>query len=342
MKVSLKKRHFQFKRPSGTSRGILTEKTSWFIVLEEASQTGIGECSLLPGLSPDDRPEFESTLKLVAHALSKRESLPDLTTWPAIAMGVETALRSLKCSDTYTLFPSDFTSGITTLPINGLVWMGDFDFMKTQIDSLLEAGYDCIKLKIGALNFQQELELLQYIRNRYDAKTIQIRVDANGAFSSQQALNKLNQLSAFELHSIEQPIAPGQWEAMAELCQKSPLPIALDEELIGVYSAKDKQKMLSTVKPHYLILKPSLLGGFSAAEEWITCAESQQIGWWVTSALESNLGLNALAQWTYSLGVNMPQGLGTGSLYVDNIQGPLYIDKGCLGLSKSIPWQKEL
>ena len=342
MKVSLKKRHFQFKRPSGTSRGILTEKTSWFIVLEEASQTGIGECSLLPGLSPDDRPEFESTLKLVAHVLSKRESLPDLTTWPAIAMGVETALRSLKCSDTYTLFPSDFTSGITTLPINGLVWMGDFDFMKTQIDSLLEAGYDCIKLKIGALNFQQELELLQYIRNRYDAKTIQIRVDANGAFTSQQALNKLNQLSAFELHSIEQPIAPGQWEAMAELCQKSPLPIALDEELIGVYSAKDKQEMLSIVKPHYLILKPSLLGGFSAAEEWITCAESQQIGWWVTSALESNLGLNALAQWTYSLGVNMPQGLGTGSLYVDNIQGPLYIDKGCLGLSKSIPWQKEL
>lgn len=342
MKVSLKKRYFQFKRPSGTSRGILTEKTSWFIVLEEASKTGIGECSLLPGLSPDDRPEFESTLKLVAQALSKGESLPDLTTWPAIAMGVETALRSLNCSDAYTLFPSDFTSGITTLPINGLVWMGDFDFMKTQIDSLLEAGYDCIKLKIGALNFQQELELLQYIRNRYDAKTIQIRVDANGAFSSQQALNKLNQLSDFELHSIEQPIAPGQWETMAELCQKSPLPIALDEELIGVYSAKDKQEMLSTVKPHYLILKPSLLGGFSAAEEWITCAESQQIGWWVTSALESNLGLNALAQWTYSLGVNMPQGLGTGSLYVDNIQGPLYIDKGCLGLSKSIPWQKEL
>ncbi|NDE29777.1 MAG: o-succinylbenzoate synthase, partial [Flavobacteriia bacterium] len=168
------------------------------------------------------------------------------------------------------------------------------------------------------------------------------RVDANGAFSFQQALNKLNQLSAFELHSIEQPIAPGQWEGMAELCQKSPLPIALDEELIGVYSAKDKQEMLSTVKPHYLILKPSLLGGFSAAEEWIACAESQQIGWWVTSALESNLALNALAQWTYSLGVNMPQGLGTGSLYVDNIQGPLYIDKGCLGLSKSIPWQKEL
>lgn len=341
MKVTVKKRSFQFVRPSGTSRGILTEKTSWLIVLEESTKRGIGECSLLPGLSPDDRPEFESTLMRVSNALLNGNPLPDLTSWPAIEMGVEMAIRSLKSSDAYTLFPSHFTAGKAKIPINGLVWMGNFDYMKSQIDGLLEAGYNCIKLKIGALDFQTELQLLKYIRNRYNAETIQIRVDANGAFSPQEALNKLNHLCDFDLHSIEQPIAPGQWETMAELCHKSSLPIALDEELIGINSTNNKIKLLSTIKPHYLILKPSLLGGFSASEEWIKCAESQKIGWWVTSALESNLGLNAIAQWTYTLGITKPQGLGTGSLYTNNIEGPLYIDKGSLGLSKSIPWQKE-
>jgi L-alanine-DL-glutamate epimerase-like enolase superfamily enzyme len=255
-------------------------------------------------------------------------------------MGYETALLSLKSSDPYSLFPSLFTDTKESIPINGLVWMGTFDFMKAQIDSLLEREFNCIKIKIGAIDFEEELRLLAQLRNRYDANTITIRVDANGAFKPQEALKKLDQLSKYQIHSIEQPIAVNQWELMSTLCQKSSIPIALDEELIGVFDAETQSSMLSQIQPQYLIFKPSLLGGFSNTQSWIDLADTYSIKWWVTSALESNIGLNAIAQWTYSKKVSLPQGLGTGSLFLNNIDSSLVIKKGCLWNDKSIPWKE--
>jgi len=236
------------------------------------------------------------------------------------------------------LFPSSFTLGKTAIDINGLVWMGEFDFMKRQIREKIEAGYTCIKLKIGAIEFDEELELVRNVRNEFSENDIEIRVDANGAFSPEDALGKLEQLSEYDLHSIEQPIKQGHWENMAELCEQTPLPIALDEELIGVNEFEQKKTLLRTISPHYIILKPSLVGGFQSSEEWIGIAEKNNIGWWVTSALESNIGLNAIAQWTYYLENKMPQGLGTGQLYTNNFESPLKITKGKLYFDPSTSW----
>ena len=338
MNASFKKHRLEFKTPSGTSRGILTTKDSWFLMLEKDGKSGLGECSLLPNLSPDDPEKIDSLLQKMCHALQSNTLLPDLTNWPAVRMGLEMALLGLQNQTKWELFPSDFTKGRSSIPINGLVWMGQPDFMKSQIDSLLENGFDCIKLKIGALDFNQELEVLSYLRKRYSPKTITIRVDANGAFSTQDALTKLQQLDAFAIHSIEQPIAVNQWEEMAGLCRESPIPIALDEELISRGSPEERTRLLETIHPQYIILKPSLLGGFKASEDWISEANSLGIEWWITSALESNVGLNALAQWTYTLSPKGPQGLGTGSLFKNNIQCPLTIQKACLGMDNSISW----
>tara|TARA_B100001093_G_scaffold500631_1_gene551344 strand:- start:1168 stop:2196 length:1029 start_codon:yes stop_codon:yes gene_type:complete len=342
MQATFKKHRLEFKNTSRTSRGLLIYKDSWFIILKKEGKIGIGECSVLDGLSPDDPEKIELLLRSLCEALVKGTELPDLTYWPAVRMGLESALFSLKSESTYSLFPSLFTKGKKQIPINGLVWMGDFKFMNAQIQDLIISGFDCIKLKIGAIDFEAELKLLDQIRKIYNEREITIRVDANGAFKPGEALEKLKRISDYQVHSIEQPIATMQWESMANLCRKSPLPIALDEELIGPYNSFEKQNLIDHIKPQYLIIKPTLLGGFSESEAWIDLAEKASVGWWITSALESNIGLNAIAQWTYQLGISIPQGLGTGSLFVNNISSPLFIKKGCLGIDNSLPWNSIL
>jgi o-succinylbenzoate synthase len=321
-----------FKTPSGTSRGVMTTKETWFIYIDDNGKRGIGECGLLRGLSIDDRPGYEEKLKWVCENINigLETLLYELAEWPSIKFGLETAFKSLESTYSFLLFPSEFTKGLDSIPINGLVWMGSEDFMRSQIKDKIEAGFDCIKLKIGAIDFQTELDILKSIRQEFSKSDIELRVDANGAFLPEDALEKLKRLSEYQLHSIEQPIKPKQFEAMAQLCIDTPLPIALDEELIGVFSKEDKQQLLQTINPHYIILKPSLVGGFSGSKQWIDIAESLNIKWWITSALESNIGLNAIAQWTYTLKNNMPQGLGTGSLFTNNFPSPLTIKNGNL------------
>jgi len=340
MKATFFKHTLQFKQASGTSRGVLTYKDTWFIELENNDLKGIGECGMFKGLSIDDREDFEETLKWACQNihLGLDALLGQLVAFPSIQFGLEMAFRSLKQKLPFDLFPSEFTSGQDSIPINGLIWMGESSFMKQQIKDKLEAGFSCIKLKIGALDFDKELALLKSIRDEYDAQTIEIRVDANGAFKPREALEKLKRLSDFNLHSIEQPIKQGQLQEMAQLCLDTPLPIALDEELIGTFSVTNKQVLLQTIKPQYIILKPTLVGGFKGSQEWIDVAESHNIGWWVTSALESNIGLNAIAQWTYTLKNNLPQGLGTGGLFTNNVQAPLVVNSGRLFYDLKTKW----
>ena len=340
MKATFFKHTLQFKQASGTSRGVLTYKDTWFIELENNALKGIGECGMFKGLSIDDRDDFEETLKWACQNihLGLDTLLGQLVAFPSIQFGLEMAFRSLKQKLPFDLFPSEFTSGQDSIPINGLIWMGESSFMKQQIKDKLEAGFSCIKLKIGALDFDKELALLKSIRDEFDAQTIEIRVDANGAFKPREALEKLKRLSDFNLHSIEQPIKQGQLQEMAQLCLETPLPIALDEELIGIFSVTNKQFMLQTIKPQYIILKPTLVGGFKGSQEWIDVAESHNIGWWVTSALESNIGLNAIAQWTYTLKNNLPQGLGTGGLFTNNVQAPLVVNSGRLFYDLKTKW----
>ncbi|MCM0667254.1 o-succinylbenzoate synthase [Flavobacterium tyrosinilyticum] len=342
MKASYQKYLLEFKRPSGTSRGIMTEKETWFIILEENGKKGIGECGILRGLSADDREDYEEKLKWTCDNihLGKTELWNALLEFPSIQFGIEMAFLSLKSENPYILFPSDFTKSTASIPINGLVWMGEAAFMKQQIEEKLADGFNCIKLKIGAIDFNKELELLRYIRSHFSPEEIEIRVDANGAFSSIEALNKLNQLNQFQLHSIEQPIKKGHVSEMAKLCEQTPFPIALDEELIGVFSFEEKEKLLQEIKPQYIILKPSFIGGFRGTQEWITLAEKYNIGWWITSALESNIGLNAIAQWTFTLNSDMPQGLGTGALYTNNIDCPLEVKNGQLWYNSSKNWER--
>lgn len=340
MKATYKKYILNFKRPSGTSRGVMTEKETWFLLLEEKGKIGVGECGLLRGLSVDDRSDYEAKLQWVCENIhiGKDQLWEDLLEFPSIQFGVEMAFLSLQAESTFELFPSDFTKGKEAIVINGLVWMGEEAFMKQQIEEKLADGFTCIKLKIGAIDFQQELDLLAFIRKHFDESTIEIRVDANGAFSPDEALEKLQLLSQYNLHSIEQPIKAGQFEAMQQLCQQTPFPIALDEELIGVFEYEDKITLLETIQPQYIILKPSFIGGIKGSLEWIEIAEKRNIGWWITSALESNVGLNAIAQFTYTLNNKMPQGLGTGGLYTNNFDCPLAIDKGQLVYNIELGW----
>ena len=341
MKASYHKYLLEFKRPSGTSRGIMTEKETWFIILEENGKKGIGECGILRGLSADDRDDYEAQLKWTCDNinLGEAELWKALLEFPSIQFGVEMAFLSLKSQNPYVLFPSDFTTNVRSIAINGLVWMGESAFMKQQIEDKLAEGFNCIKLKIGAIDFEKELELLAFIRSHFSPEEIEIRVDANGAFSSIEALDKLQQLNQFQLHSIEQPIKKGNISDMALLCEQTPFPIALDEELIGVFSFEEKEKLLQKIKPQYIILKPSFIGGFRGTQEWITLADQYNIGWWITSALESNIGLNAIAQWTFLQNSKMPQGLGTGALYTNNIDCPLEVKNGQLWYDTSKEWQ---
>jgi len=340
MKVTYKKYILNFKSPSGTSRGIMSEKETWFIILEDQGKLGIGECGLLRGLSIDDRPDYEEKLQWVCQNIHLgQEQLWDaLIAFPSIQFGIEMAFLSLQSKTPFELFPSAFTRGNKDIRINGLVWMGNEAFMKTQIEEKLNQGFTCIKLKIGAIDFEKELELLRYIRQHFDANTIEIRVDANGAFNSQEALEKLNQLAVFELHSIEQPIPKNNCDFMADLCKKTPIPIALDEELIGVFEASEKVALLKKIQPQYIILKPSLVGGCKGTLEWISIANSLNIDWWITSALESNIGLNAITQFTFTLQNPLPQGLGTGGLYTNNFDCPLEIDSGHIQYNTTKNW----
>ncbi|MFT7251967.1 MAG: O-succinylbenzoate synthase [Flavobacterium sp.] len=341
MKATYKKYILNFKRPSGTSRGVLTEKETWFIHLEENGKIGIGECGILRTLSVDDRPDYEEKLQWVCENihLGKDKLWESLLEFPSIQFGVEMAFLSLASKTPFELFESEFTSGQKSMLINGLVWMGEESFMKQQIEEKLAQGFTCIKLKIGAIDFEKELGLLRFIRQHFDEKTIEIRVDANGAFSSNDALHKIKQLAVYKLHSIEQPIQKNNTDRMAELCKITPLPIALDEELIGVFLPSEKEALLQKIKPQYIILKPSLVGGFRGTLEWISIAEKLKIKWWITSALESNIGLNAIAQFTYTLHNLLPQGLGTGGLYTNNFECPLEILNGHLIYKEDKKWE---
>lgn len=344
IKASYKKYILNFKNPSGTSRGILKTKETWFIILEKNDKKGIGETGLFRGLSIDDVPNYEETLIWVCQNINLGLDflLKKLLEFPSIQFGVEQAFLSLNSSTSFELFPSEFTKENKPIPINGLVWMGEKAFMKKQIKDKLKTGFTCIKMKIGAIDFNTEIELLKSIRKEFSAKEIELRVDANGAFNPKNALEKLQKLAALEIHSIEQPIKQGQVKEMANLCAKTPLPIALDEELIGVFSSKEKKQLLETIKPQFIILKPSLIGGFSVAKEWINLAEQNNIDWWITSALESNVGLNAIAQFTFTLQSKLPQGLGTGSLFTNNFTSPLGVKNGTLQYNNSQKWNFNL
>ena len=340
MKASFKRYILNFKQASGTSRGVLKTKETYFLIISKGDKTGVGECGLFRGLSFDDRPDYEEKLSWLCENISQNEELllAELAEFPSIQFGLEQALLSLKSQNSFELFPSKFTESKAAININGLIWMGSESFMKQQIQDKIEAGFSVIKMKIGAIDFETELKLLKSIRTNFSANEIELRVDANGAFNPSEALEKLKKLSEFGIHSIEQPIKQGQLDEMATLCAKTPLPIALDEELIGVVDVTKKQQLLQIIKPQYIILKPSLVGGFKGSEEWIQMADNQKIGWWITSALESNVGLNAIAQWTYSLYSEMPQGLGTGSLFTNNFESPLEVNNGHLHYNNTKKW----
>ena len=334
MTYDIEKRVLHFKQPAGTSRGVYTTRTIWLVHLSEGEKTGVGECAPLPDLSCDAMPDdaYETKLRHFCELLTgdtpqdKVEVLESMRPYPSMLFGLETALLNLKNGER--LFDTPFSRGEEGIPINGLVWMGRYDEMLQRMEEKLEKGFRCVKLKIGAIDFDQELDLVKRIRDRFSFHEVELRLDANGAFKYEEALYKLELLSQYAIHSIEQPIRQGQWAYMAELCRESPLPIALDEELIGVNDPEMKSHMLNVIKPRYIILKPSLHGGMMGCREWIETAKQQGIGSWITSALESNIGLNAIAQFAsdvYGPQIRMPQGLGTGQLFTDNIPLPLEI-----------------
>jgi len=339
--ATYKKYTLRFITPAGTSRGVLNTKETWFIILKEGDKMGIGECGMLRGLSIDDRPDYESKLKWACESvdLGLETLYAQLTEFPSVQIGLETAFRSLQGDDPFEIFPSQFSRGEVGIPINGLIWMGDNEFMKKQISVKLKSGFSCIKMKIGAIDFDTELELLRSIRKEFSVTEIELRVDANGAFDPKDTLEKLHLLSELDLHSIEQPIKQGQWDEMARLCEVTPLPIALDEDLIGVFTSGEKIKLLQTIQPQFIVVKPSFVGGFTGGDQWISLAEKEGIGWWITSALESNVGLNAISQYTFTKSSKLPQGLGTGSLYVNNIKSPLKVRNGKLEYDTNLPWE---
>lgn len=336
------KYNLTFKQAAGTSRGVLHTKSTYFLKIWDDSTpeiVGLGECNLFAGLSSDDKPDYELVLNKVCKNVNFYvQNLDALKEWPSIRFGLEMALIDNQQGGTRLLFSTDFTNGSAGIPINGLIWMGEKRFMKNQIQEKLEQGFRCLKLKIGAIDFSDELELIRMVREEFSSDILELRVDANGAFEPAEALEKLKKLAVFQIHSIEQPIRQGQQSEMKQLCSQSPIPIALDEELIGVKDSGEKEHLLNEIRPQYLILKPALLGGFSASQEWIGLAEKQDIPWWITSALESNIGLNAIAQWTYSLQSKMYQGLGTGQLYSNNVKSPLLIEKARLFYNPQSEW----
>ncbi len=342
MKASFFYHPLQFIRPGGTSRGVLKSKDSWFVKLERGGQFGIGECSIIEGLSVESKSAIDAQLEFVCDSINQGAALDtlNLKKFPAIQFALEMASLSLHSDDAFLLFNNAFYTG-SGIPINGLVWMGSRQFMFDQIKEKIEGGFRCIKMKIAAIDFEEELALIRYIRSQFTEDDMQIRVDANGGFSIDDAMDRLSRLRECGIHSIEQPIAIKQWEEMSRLCESDILPIALDEELIGVFEDSEKSQMLSSIRPHYIILKPSLVGGFKASDDWIEKAENQGIGWWATSALESNIGLNAIAQWVYQKDNSMYQGLGTGQLFSNNVDSPLDIQEAELVYKHKRNWDLE-
>jgi o-succinylbenzoate synthase len=349
--VIFQKYVLDFKFEAGTSRGILKSKDTYFIKVSGGSSIGYGECSLLKGLSFDDRPEYENYLEEICQNFDGREftiqSENDIdqiisdnisSEYPSIVFGFETALRDLLFGGTKVIYKNGFVEGKRNIPINGLIWMGEKGFMLEQVNKKLEAGFKCLKMKIGAIKFEEEYEVLEIIRKNFNKDQILIRVDANGAFDEANVFDRLAALSKLDIHSIEQPVKPGQHRLMHELALHSPVPIALDEELIGITNRRQKEELLNTIRPPYIILKPSLLGGFKATQEWIEIAEGMGIGWWITSALEANIGLNAICQFTANFNPDTVHGLGTGQLYHNNIASPLFIKNGEIGYDKNVEW----
>lgn len=328
-----------FARPAGTSRGVYQTRKSWFIILRSDDCVGIGECAPLPKLSCDDLVNYEEILTSFCKRINdgKGINFEDMREYPSILFGFETALQHLHSSNSL-LWDSPFARGESGITINGLIWMGTQEYMLQQIDAKVEMGFKCLKLKVGAIDFEHELSLVSHIRERYSEADLEIRLDANGGFKPADALTRLAAFARYGIHSIEQPIMARQVGEMAALVKSSPIPIALDEELIGVNRYDQKQMLLEEIHPHYIILKPSLHGGLLGASEWIELAKQHSIGWWITSALESNVGLNAIAQWCASLNVTMPQGLGTGMLFTNNISSPLHIDKQELWYGSQQKW----
>lgn len=334
-------RPLHFIRPAGTSRGFLYEKPCWYIILrDEDGLSGIGEVSLIPGLSVEDPGEMDIKLDHICKLIGRGEMNPAqyLPSLPGVQFALETAMKDLECGGQRILFSSGFTEGLSGIPTNGLIWMGEQNFMMEQIADKVQAGFRVLKMKVGALDFEEERSVLEGIRSDYGSDRLEIRLDANGAWSPSEARSKMEKLSAYGIHSIEQPIAAGQPEDMAGLCEDPSIPVALDEELIGIVAHEAREELMERIKPAYIILKPGLLGGYSVAEEWIGLAEKYNAGWWVTSALESNIGLNAIAQWTASMGVSLPQGLGTGSLYKNNLPSPLEMEGDSLWYRPEKEW----
>lgn len=323
MKAKYSQCFLNFKQPSGTSRGVLTQKETFVLEISDGERKGIGECAVFRGLSYDDTPDYEQKIKWLCDNIDKEASeiQRELRDFPSLWFGYEQAIKNLQLGeDLY--FQNDFASGKDCIKINGLIWMGSIDFMKKQIQEKIAQKFDCIKLKIG-VDWENEQKILAELRNIYPKETLELRVDANGAFSEKEAEQVLEDLHFLGIHSIEQPIKAGNWDAMARLCAKTPTPIALDEELIGVIDIEKKRDLLDKIKPQYIILKPSLVGGFTGCDEWINLAQERKVGWWITSALESNIGLNAIAQYTYAKQPKIPQGLGTGGLFTNNFESQL-------------------
>ena len=338
MTFSIQEKLLHFKQPAGTSRGVYTTRRIWLLTVEHGGRTAIGECAPLPQLSCDDIPDYEAVLRRFCDIIEATGSIPydEMRNYPSMLFGVETALAQLSRTDGL-LYDTPFSHGEEGIPINGLVWMGTHDEMLSRLKEKLALGFRCVKLKIGAIDFAKELDLIQHIRKHFSREEVELRVDANGGFTPDVVLERLKELARYDIHSIEQPIMAHQWSEMAQLCQLSPLPIALDEELIGVNSTDEKIRLLETIKPQYIILKPSLHGGVAGTREWIALANERGIGSWITSALESNIGLNAIAQLAadiYGPQITMPQGLGTGMLFTDNIPMPLEIRNDCLWITK--------
>jgi O-succinylbenzoate synthase len=337
MHASLQYYPLEFKRPAGTSRGELHIKHSWILTIDKDSSKGIGEISIIPGLSPEfiSLATYSEQLNQLVHLFNQQQlTTSDLNKNSAFKFGLESALLDLQNGGTQKYFDNSFYSGGKSIPINGLIWMGTKEYMLEQVKQKLNLGFTTLKMKIGAINIDDELTILKNIRKRFDSSQITLRVDANGAFTSKTAIDVLQELSLLEVHSIEQPIEKGNWQELAKLCHSTPTPIALDEELIGVHESKSKLELLQTINPQYIILKPSLHGGISGTQEWISIAENLGIQWWMTSALESNIGLNVICQLAASYNNDLPQGLGTGSLYVNNIPSGLAVKAGHIYMKK--------
>jgi o-succinylbenzoate synthase len=330
----------------------MKDKTSWFIRLTDTAEPGtigIGECGPLPGLSVDHRPDFQEKLSNLLEEINRSDIRADDPAslmkcippeFPSVIFGLETALLDLRNGGTRVIFDNAFITG-KPISINGLIWMGETDFMMDQINKKVAQGFTCIKIKVGGLDFDKECDILSYIRRRYFRENITIRLDANGAFKAADVLYKLDEMSRFQIHSIEQPLKAGA-EETEELCRKSPIPVAFDEELIGICALDNKISLLKKLKPRYIVLKPTLHGGIRGCEEWISVAESSGIGWWITSALESSIGLNAICQFAGNYRTDIPQGLGTGAIYENNIQSPLVVENGQIFYDASLNWDARL